>query len=1161
VSRRYALDHLERLTPAIRLRAGIAARALRAQVTASRLTAGARRSGWTLLGPSNVGGRMRALLVDRSKPSRLWLGSAGGGIWVSNDRGATWSAVQDFDGNVAVTAIVQHPDDPAVLFAGTGEGFGAGDGIPGTGLYRSGDAGATWRILEKTITFRTVNRLAIARDPSARGRYILLAATGQGLFFSEDLGASWLPGRLKAPGTPPLSEPIGTVLFHPTDSHRVLAGGLEGGMWRSEDGGRNWTVQSPRPGGRVELTYAAQDPRIVYASVNANGGELWIGDSRGSFTIKRTGHLTEQGDYSNAVWAGDPTNSQRILLGGDELWESKDGGRSVTKLSPSVPHVDLHVLVSDPSDDGKTLRGIYVGSDGGLHRLKDFTTWERLNNGLAITQFYGVAASERSGTIIGGTQDNGTLRLLEGDGPDRFWEMAKGDGGYCAADPKDHRVFYGENPNLRIHRSTDGGKWSFNITGRVFGDESRRKPRPYLLPDAQDEKHSLGIAPFALDPNDGNRLFAGGLSLWRTEDAKAPQTPDSGPRWSEVHGPLGDNAVSALAIAPWSSNVVWVGHANGAIFKTSMGRAPADQLMIRPDAWEPIDDRGTGTPARAVTAIAVDPRDANRIFVGYAEFVDPTPAAGVRLMSNVWRRERRGVTYGWKDVGIGLPVRAPPADPNVKPGLFAPVRAIAIHPADSNRLYVGSEVGLFESLDGGDTWTLGDQGPASGSVRGLTFLGHTLIAATHGRGLWSLEIPIGRAAPAPSVELRLDPESGKILERAPFDPKSIGGPHRWYRWFVTPSARGQAADVAETRFRVLMEPRAGPAEREVRSGERAEVWVPVGIPVGCGESGALCAPLSPAQQIVRTCADQVGKVSNAPDPADPQKKTGWERLVEYHKGSWKSAYNPAWLGPLQKINGWVRYPVSVADGMTGWAPYFATWCVAQYRKDVSWLGDGIRGLGAFRKDVEKADCGDIVVTHRNDWGVVSGLNKTQVEVITGYVGGVRGQRVERQAWDRKDVALFYPALTGGTPPAPAPPRARSLGLGASPRSASPIFPDRTEKIDPYRSPLLVFAQFPAGTTPPIARIHRLLEVPRPTVDMKATPVPAETGRVAFRIEVTASGFAGAPETWNRRYFRNGVPLCALSPFVVDFALGEKRVIEAMVADAQGVETRVAHIEP
>src|SRR5262249_29064453 len=161
------------------------------------------------------------------------------------------------------------------------------------------------------------------------------------------------------------------------------------------------------------------------------------------------GHLPKQGQYGNAIWAGDPADSRRVLLGGVDLFQSTDGGGRVTPFLPAVPHHDLHLLVTDPRAAGKS---IYVGSDGGLHRLKDLATWERLNDGLAITQFYGVAVNETSGTIIGGTQDNGTLRLYEGDRPDQFGMLDGGDGGYCAADPKDPHFLYLENEHLQLQR-------------------------------------------------------------------------------------------------------------------------------------------------------------------------------------------------------------------------------------------------------------------------------------------------------------------------------------------------------------------------------------------------------------------------------------------------------------------------------------------------------------------------------------------------------------------------------------------------------------------------------------------------------------------------------------------------------------------------------------
>jgi len=675
-------------------------------------------AGWSWLGPGNIGGRTRALLVDPTNPQVMWAGSVGGGIWTTTDGGKQWRPVNDFLANLVVSCLVMDPRRPDVLYAGTGEGFYNADAMRGGGIFRSADRGATWAPIPSTTIpdFLYVNRIAISPDGM-----VMLAATPAGLFRSTDEGNSW---------SERITEQVADIDFHPTDPQRAIAGSLSKGCaWWSDDGGVTWYrangIQSSD--GRVEVAYALKEPSIVYGSVEENFGRLYASTDGGrTFSPRNTGnnYLARQGWYNNSLWAGDPTNADVVIVGGINLWRSTDGGATLTPITKwyieKSVHADHHVIVPHPGYNGTSNTMVFLGNDGGIYKTEDLFTagqdsdctagWEPLNNNYGVAQFYGAAGNVETGTIIAGAQDNGTLRYTPGRGPQGWTRMDGGDGGWCAADPRDPRCLYGEYVFLQISRSDNGGDDAQFICGQYWnGDEWKWKPEPYCIPDARQRKANF-IAPFVLDPHDANRLLGGGLSLWRTNDSKSPNTTTAGPKWAEIKSPIGSevrkHAISTIAIAPQRPDLIWVGHNDGSLFKTDNGTAE------RP-AWSRVG-QGAGLPRRYCHWIAIDPRDPQRV---YATF-------GGYHAGNVWKTTDGGAT--WQNIAPSLPA--------------APVRCLAFHPDLSNYLYLGTEVGLFASDDGGVTWSPTNEGPANCSVEQLFWMRNNLIAVTHGRGLFSIAL-------------------------------------------------------------------------------------------------------------------------------------------------------------------------------------------------------------------------------------------------------------------------------------------------------------------------------------------------------------------------------------------------------------------------------------
>lgn len=680
--------------------------------------------GWRSLGPGNIGGRTRSLVVHPEHPERLWAGSAGGGVWHSRNGGESWEPVDDFMANLAVSCLAIDPTDPRVIYAGTGEGFSNVDALRGEGVFRTTDA-VSWQLLPATAIpeLRWINRLAVSAD----GR-VLLAATPEGIWRSED------PDRLSFERV--LARSIADVDFHPGDPRQAIAGSLRGGnAFYSIDGGASWQRAEPSGvwSGRVELTYAACDPHIVYASVDTHHGQVWRSrnggrsyEPRASLTVEdRPAHyLGDQGWYGNAIWAGDPTDADLVVVGGIDLWRSRDGGETLTDISTwwetTSAHADHHAIVAHPRYDGRGNRTVFFGNDGGVYRADDVTSvgddpepprlrgWRELVNTYGVTQFWGGAGNPTTGVIIGGAQDRGTVCFSPAAGPEGWTTMMAGDGGFCAADPSDPNVFYGEYVFLAVHRSTDGGQTSEFICGQHW-DETQWiwKPIPYRIPDAMSNQ-ALFIAPFVLDPNQPDRLLAGGVSLWRCDDAKAPNTPTRGPSWRAIKRGVGA-PISAIAVAQGNSNLVWVGHSDGQVYKTHEGAAATP-------LWHAVDRHGPQAlvPRRYCTRIAIHPQLHDVVFVAFGGY----------LRGNLWQTLDGG--RSWRNLGSALPA--------------APVRSLAIHPRRLNYVYAGTEVGIFASEDGGTSWAATNEGPTNCAVNDMFWMGETLVCATHGRGMFAIDL-------------------------------------------------------------------------------------------------------------------------------------------------------------------------------------------------------------------------------------------------------------------------------------------------------------------------------------------------------------------------------------------------------------------------------------
>ena len=666
-----------------------------AALTASSLSPDIDKDNWIKLGPGNIGGRIRTIYIHPTNTNLIFIGSVGGGIWKSTDGGNSWSAADDFMGNLAVTSIVAdprtvHDENSTVLYAATGEGFYNIDGLRGYGIFKSTDGGKTWNHLSATSPLGDsdwyyVDRLTINSDG-----VIMAAANGKAIFTSTDGGTNWTKQDT--------SYHMRDIDFDPNDKTKAIAGTLEGRVYYTNDTGATWQTSTivDSTWARVETAYA-KSSSTVYASVDKNSGEIYKSTDNGATWtyVSNPQHLGNQGWYANIIWV-DPADDNHLIVGGLDLHESTDGGQNWTKISTwyysTSVHADHHMIIADPNYDGINNKRIYFGNDGGIFKTDDITTanadssnngWVNLNHNLAITQFYGGAGMAGS-KIVGGAQDNGDLIQ---DVNTSWTKIYGGDGGFSsiAKHTTAGKYFYfGEYVYLMLHRSDNGAP-----AANIYAD----------LPDANS--HANFIAPFMSDPNNPDVLLAGGAQLWRSSNIRAANVDDI--TWNSIKSDTGTN-ISQITIAKGNSNVILVGYNDGTIYKTTDGNSSTP-------TWTKIHNAN----GKMVLALMIDKSNTNTFYAGFGGFAS----------SNLIKSTDGGSS--WNTISADLPE--------------APVRAIVRNPNDPNYLYVGTEVGIFMSKDSGEHWETDNKGPANVSVDKLFWYDNsTLVAVTHGRGMFMYKL-------------------------------------------------------------------------------------------------------------------------------------------------------------------------------------------------------------------------------------------------------------------------------------------------------------------------------------------------------------------------------------------------------------------------------------
>ncbi|GAB4184664.1 MAG: hypothetical protein Tsb002_07860 [Wenzhouxiangellaceae bacterium] len=688
------------------------------------------------IGPSGMSGRVAAVAAVSDNPNIIYAGAASGGLWKSVDGGLSFEPIFDDQPVHAIGAIAIDPQNPQVIWVGTGEGNVRNSVSIGGGIFRSSDGGRSWQRMGLEQSER-IHRIIVHPQDSATVYVTALGALWgeneeRGVYRTRDNGKSWEKILY-------IDEQTGAsdLTMDPQNPNKLFAstwqfrrwpyhfksGGQGSALWRSVDGGDSWQRLSAMDGlpkgelGRIGVAIAPSDPNIVYALVEAEKSAFLRSTDGGySFeTMNTDASVAERPFYYNSVYV-DPQNPNRVYRTASLVHMSIDGGKTFTPwITWNKAHPDHHSLWIHPEDG----RYAITGNDGGVSITTDHgDTWRHVRN-LPIAQFYHVRVDDDLPyNIYGGLQDNGSWR-----GPSASWEnggirnahwleVAFGDGFDTIPDPDNSRRGYAMSQQGFLYR------WNLDTA-----EGTAIRPPP---PSADAELRFNWNAGFAQDPFDSATIYYGSQFVHRSTDRGdtwsviSPDLTSNNPEWQKQAESGGltldvtgaENFTTIITIAPSKQErgVLWVGSDDGRIHITRDGG----------DEWTRIDQRARGVPDGTwVPHITPSPHTAGSAFVVFDNHrrSDFTPYLyRVDDYGQSWTRlDSDGVQ------GYALILQQDIANPDL--------------------LFLGTELGLYISLTGGDDWMRWRHGVPAASVMDLAIQEreHDLVLGTHGRSILVLD--------------------------------------------------------------------------------------------------------------------------------------------------------------------------------------------------------------------------------------------------------------------------------------------------------------------------------------------------------------------------------------------------------------------------------------
>jgi photosystem II stability/assembly factor-like uncharacterized protein len=686
------------------------------------------------IGPAGMSGRVAAIEALASDPDVVYVGAASGGIWKSTNGGLSFKPVFDDQPLASIGALAVFQQNPDIVWAGTGEANTRNSVSVGNGVYKSLDGGQTWTHLGLENTERIHRIVLHPTDPDIA----YVAAPGRlwgedperGVFKTQDGGKTWRKVLY-------LDERTGAadLALDPKNPHRLFAalwqfrrwpyffrsGGPGSGLYVSLDAGETWTRLQEEDGlpkgdlGRIAVAIAPSDPSVVYALVEAEKSALLRSADGGKSFVK----VNERFDIAPrpfyfADLRVDPKDPKRLYNVGYLIQVSEDSGKTFQDLIPwSQIHGDYHAMWIDPREP----RHLYLGNDGGVAVSRDGGKTALFVSNLPLAQFYHLALDlEAPYNVYGGLQDNGSWRgpssvWAEGGLRNHLWQnVGWGDGFETKPDPKDPDTVYSQ---------WQGG----NLMRQDLRTGERRdiKPPP---PEGVKLRFNWNAA-LALDPHDG-AVYLGSQLVHRSADRGetwsviSPDLTTNNPQWlkQDQSGGLTPDVTAAenyctlfsIAPSPVQSGVIWAGSDDGRIHVTTDGGK----------SWTSVEAGLEGAPPNAW----VSHIEASRSAAGTA-FVTLDDHRRSDRNPYVFRTDDFGKT--WKSL--------------VTADLQGYAHCIEQDPVDKDLLFLGTEFGLWVSLDGGGRWMRWKHGVPPAPVYALEVhpREHDLVIATHGRSVYVLD--------------------------------------------------------------------------------------------------------------------------------------------------------------------------------------------------------------------------------------------------------------------------------------------------------------------------------------------------------------------------------------------------------------------------------------
>jgi hypothetical protein len=684
---------------------------------------------WTALGPAPIGppylasggsyggansGRITALVTIPSGTlaGRVVAGTAGGGIWTSDNTGTSWTARTDTSANLAIGAVAVDPKNPNHLIAGTGEANQCGDCFAGSGILVSSNGGTTWALQNPGGVFTGKHIAQVAIDPANSNHQF--AATDGGLYVTSNGGTAW--AKPTSPTYAAVDGRITAVVINPTTPTTVYIGGGAKTIAKSLNGGTTWAAASmgiapPGQSPFTALAIAKSSPAVLYASVGSespvavyrsvNSGASWTHltktpDFTGQ-TYSYGSGTAEQGWYDN-VLAVDPTNANHVLAGGIALIATTNGGTSWTNVnggpffgtSPNKIHPDHHALAF--SSNGT----VFIGDDGGVfHYTPSTGAVANANGNLNITQFY-YGFNVVGNTLLAGSQDNSSARTTSTT-LTKWTGLFGGDGGPSAI-TSNHTATQFIEADESLYVTTDAFATTLkNIT-----------------PPAQASTGSLFTPPEIVVPSTATpaspTVFYGAQDLYRTTNPTA-----ASPSWTKVTSVGGNclsggTCVSSIAVSPSSSSTVYVGFTNGKIEVSTNGGVSFTALKAQ---------TLTNT---FVTGLSVNPSNPKAITVSFS-FSDARNQPGLPHVEQ-YVYTTTPATGTWTTItGSGLPA------------------AVSHVIYDSGALVAATDSGVYATntpAGSATSWTKVGTGLPNVQTQDLFANANGLYVLTHGRGAWKL---------------------------------------------------------------------------------------------------------------------------------------------------------------------------------------------------------------------------------------------------------------------------------------------------------------------------------------------------------------------------------------------------------------------------------------